>query len=308
MVRRRSKEKFGLEPTVSKPMPEPVIQSGMSGAAEKPQQNQIRTSVTAPTLGIGIEDKVMKFNSVSGLWIGNRDEGSAPFKVDLDGAMSATGAAITGTINATSGTITGSLVIGSGGNIRSGQTDYNTGTGFWMGDDSGTVKLSLGNSSGNTLTWGGGGLNINGNLSINTLSGSNALFIYDHNINSTGGVLLSSYATGSAAAVFDAMADGLTTTNLMRLRSASVDTSSRELLEIINFSSYSVNTTPLLITQNALVSTNFQRVIDAGGSVLWRSDGTTPNGNLSGTQGDICLNGTSGQTFYCTGTTNWTGM
>ena len=55
-------------------------------------------------------------------------------------------------------------------------------------------------------------------------------------------------------------------------------------------------------------ATNFKKTIEAGGSTVWVSDGTTPNGNLSGTAGDICLNGTSGQTFYCTGTTNWTGM
>lgn len=40
---------------------------------------------------------------------------------------------------------------------------------------------------------------------------------------------------------------------------------------------------------------------------IWLSqDATTPNGTLSGTAGDICLNGPSNRTFYCTGTTNWT--
>lgn len=40
---------------------------------------------------------------------------------------------------------------------------------------------------------------------------------------------------------------------------------------------------------------------------IWLSqDATTPNGTLSGTAGDICLNGPSNRVFYCTGTTNWT--
>lgn len=59
-------------------------------------------------------------------------------------------------------------------------------------------------------------------------------------------------------------------------------------------------------------STNFFRVLRLTGGAtdtyVWVSDGTTPNGNLSGTAGSICLNGPSGQTFYCSGGTTWVGM
>jgi len=59
-------------------------------------------------------------------------------------------------------------------------------------------------------------------------------------------------------------------------------------------------------------STNFYRIMQFNGGgttrTLWISDGTTPNGNLSGTVGDVCFYGPSGQPFYCTGGTNWTGM
>lgn len=41
---------------------------------------------------------------------------------------------------------------------------------------------------------------------------------------------------------------------------------------------------------------------------MWRSDGTDPNGALTGTAGDICLNGASNTLTYCTGTTNWTAL
>ena len=54
--------------------------------------------------------------------------------------------------------------------------------------------------------------------------------------------------------------------------------------------------------------TNFQKVASFKGVTLYVSDGTTPNGNLSGTAGDVCFNGPGGQPFYCGGTTTWTGM
>lgn len=59
---------------------------------------------------------------------------------------------------------------------------------------------------------------------------------------------------------------------------------------------------------NKLTSTHFTKVLSLKGVSLYVSDGTTPNGNLSGTAGDICLNGPSGQPFYCGGGTTWTGM
>ena len=57
-----------------------------------------------------------------------------------------------------------------------------------------------------------------------------------------------------------------------------------------------------------LVSTNYRKIQIWGTVTLWVSNGTTPNGNLSGTAGDVCFGGDSGKTYYCTGTTNWTAM
>lgn len=58
----------------------------------------------------------------------------------------------------------GSLVIDTAGLIRSGQTDYDTGTGWWIGNKSGTPKLSIGNSAGYKLTWDGSNLTIVGTV------------------------------------------------------------------------------------------------------------------------------------------------
>lgn len=66
-------------------------------------------------------------------------------------------------ITADLGTITaGSVTLGSAGYVRQGQTAYNTGTGFWLGDVSGTAKFSIGSSSGNYMTWDGTELKIVG--------------------------------------------------------------------------------------------------------------------------------------------------
>ena len=60
------------------------------------------------------------------------------------------------------------IVIGSSGHIRSGQTDYDTGSGWWLGDVSGTAKFSIGNSSGNKLLWTGSALQITGVITADT--------------------------------------------------------------------------------------------------------------------------------------------
>jgi hypothetical protein len=58
----------------------------------------------------------------------------------------------------------GTIVLPSGGYMRSGQTAYDSGTGFYIGNDSGTPKFSVGNSAGNKLTWNGTTLTITGTL------------------------------------------------------------------------------------------------------------------------------------------------
>lgn len=61
---------------------------------------------------------------------------------------------IKGTLNAVNGTF-GALSVASGGNIKMGQTAYNTGIGFWLGDSGGTPKFSIGDPSGNHMRFDG---------------------------------------------------------------------------------------------------------------------------------------------------------
>jgi hypothetical protein len=67
---------------------------------------------------------------------------------------------------------------------------------------------------------------------------------------------------------------------------------------------------PISITQNAVVSTNYRKVWTETntGITIWMGNGTTANGTLSGTAGDILYNGGSNKPEYCTGTTNWTAL
>lgn len=73
-------------------------------------------------------------------------------------------------ITADLGNITaGTIVLPSGGLIRSGQTAYNSGTGFYIGNDSGTPKFSIGDGSTNYVTWNGTTLSVTGSLSAQTV-------------------------------------------------------------------------------------------------------------------------------------------
>ncbi len=73
---------------------------------------------------------------------------------------------------------------------------------------------------------------------------------------------------------------------------------------------FSTSTEPILkISQNGIISTNFRKILTETntGITIWISNGTTPNGNLTGTLGDLCLNGALGHPFWCsTAPTTWT--
>ena len=97
-------------------------------------------------IAIGETTKFLKYDSTNGLQVrGNIDADSGNL-----GTM----------------TIDGALSIGTSGTIGSGQTAYDTGTGYWLEYNGGTPRVSLGNASGNKLTWNGTALNITGVVSM----------------------------------------------------------------------------------------------------------------------------------------------
>ncbi len=74
-------------------------------------------------------------------------------------------ASFSGALSAAFGTF-GALTVAAGGHIKSGQTAYNTGTGFWLGLDGGVPKFSIGTAGGNRMTWDGSTLNYIGNVEL----------------------------------------------------------------------------------------------------------------------------------------------
>jgi hypothetical protein len=56
--------------------------------------------------------------------------------------------------------------VGQQGQIRGGQTDYNTGTGWFLGYSGGAYKFSIGDATSNYITWDGSALSIVGGFKL----------------------------------------------------------------------------------------------------------------------------------------------
>ncbi len=97
----------------------------------------------------------------------------------------------------TAGTLTVQATMGAGGVISSGQTAYDTGTGFWLEYNGGTPRFSLGNSAGNKVTWNGATLAVTGTITA-TAGTIGGWSIGATTISSTGVTLTSS---GTAASI-----------------------------------------------------------------------------------------------------------
>ena len=112
--------------------------------------------------------------------------------------------------------------------------------------------------------------------------------------------------TGTALAI---TANALTTGTGITVSSSSTDTGAHALVQLTNTGAGSTGCIPVSVNQ-VVQSTHFRLILKESntGIKIWISDGTTGQGNLSGTAGDLLLNGGSGKPEYCTGTTNWTAL
>lgn len=94
--------------------------------------------------------------------------------------------------------------------------------------------------------------------------------------------------------------DALTTGNLVKLTSNSADATARYLVRIHNDHTSAILAVPLQIVQDAFSTTVFKKVMEIAGITFYVSNGTTPNGALTGVKGDVCYFGDSaGRTFVC---------
>lgn len=69
-----------------------------------------------------------------------------------------------------------------------------------------------------------------------------------------------------------------------------------------------IGTAAAINVSAAIQTTHFRKIFGTNTATIWVSDGTTANGALTGTAGDLCLNAGSNKPEYCTGTTSWTAL
>lgn len=128
-------------------------------------------------------------------------------------------------------------------------------------------------------------------------------------ITATSLVVTSSVTSGTALQI---TASSLTSGRGLYVYSNSSSASSFVLLDLTNANASATGAIPLAIGNLAPTSTNYFRMMylggNAGANYLWKANGVTPSGNLSGTAGDICIGADSGKAYYCGGGTTWTAM
>lgn len=120
--------------------------------------------------------------------------------------------------------------------------------------------------------------------------------------------------TGSTTGVLlDLASTSHTTATLAMITDSSADTSARIgiLSKVTNAAA--VLAVPFKSSNVAVVNSKFTKhyVMTDGTktNVIWLDqDATDPNGTLTGTAGDLLLNGPSNKPYYCTGTTNWAAL
>lgn len=130
------------------------------------------------------------------------------------------------------------------------------------------------------------------------------------NLTQDGSLIVTSVTTTSNS--LSVYGSSLTTGSLGYFYSNSASASSRSLIAVTNNNTAATGVIPVAIANLSPTSTNYFRMMyfggNSGGNYLWKANGVTPNGNLSGSAGDICIGADGGKMYYCTGTTSWTAM
>lgn len=102
------------------------------------------------------------------------------WKIDKGGSAEFSDATFRGSLDAATGSL-GSINVDEDGHIKSGQTDFDDGTGFFLGNEGGTPKLSIGRDNGPRITWDGSNLILTDSTPIYT-KGNNPLAVSTTNV------------------------------------------------------------------------------------------------------------------------------
>lgn len=124
-------------------------------------------------------------------WAGDATAASAEFSVTKVGVVKMTEATVSGSVN-----------VGTGGNVRSGATAFDTGTGYWMDYNAGTPRFRFGETgSGDLISWDGTTLVVrSGPITID----NNGLVVTDVELSSTGLTLNNGVESGTNRINWDA--------------------------------------------------------------------------------------------------------
>ena len=123
-------------------------------------------TITAGSKGIQIKDLGVTNAKISGaIQSNNYSARRRGWKVDKRGNAEFNDATFRGTLSAPRGTI-GAVTLAKSGHIKSGQTAFDRGTGFFIGNVGSTPKFSIGKSNGPRLTWDGSRLKIYDSVSV----------------------------------------------------------------------------------------------------------------------------------------------
>lgn len=244
--------------------------------------------------------------------------------------------------SATTGTIAvitaNGLTTGTGLTVTSSGTITTTGELVSLVGNTATTCTGLLRISGTALTDGfcaqftGGGAAMTASGGVLDLAGGAAITGAVLKVTTTGaytgtvGVVDINAASATTGVVVDIGAAGLTTGTALNLGdlnalttgaglkvvSNSSDTGTRDLVLVHNDHASASGVTCLKLRQDNATSTSFHRMMSFANSTttmtIWMGVGTTGQGNLSGTAGDILINGGTNKPEYCTGTTNWTAL
>ena len=196
----------------------------------------------------------------------------------------------------------GGIAMLNGGFIRGGQTDYNTGTGFFLGYSGAKYKFSIGNASTKGITWDGDALSIGGDVNIGASLASTV-------VSNASTALANAATAASAAATAQAAADGKVSpsqvlshiggTNITTISGGKVTTGqikSGNHGGTADGSNFSTAGTSIDLDGGGISAKNFR--ISAAGDAFFKGDISGASGAFTGT-----LSGVTG-TFSGTITAN----
>jgi hypothetical protein len=121
-------------------------------------------------------------------------------------------------------------------------------------------------------------------------------------LNQTGLIVTGIHANSTTLAIIDNQNTSSTNTSL----SVTNESSNASQAAILATSGH--GNIPLMLVNSTATSTNFYREASLNGVTIYKSNGTDPNGVLTGNKGDICLNcsGAGQITYNNNGSTAWT--